>query len=95
MVGKKKGVSGQKESAQTDGGEEGKENRERGGERDVARRRGGAPRRGRGASRGRECKCSLMLLCALISHGAVFPDFHSGRFSQTVVHESVLCLVEK
>ncbi|XP_072531666.1 ubiquitin-associated protein 2-like isoform X2 [Salminus brasiliensis] len=54
MVGKKKGVSGQKESGQTDGGEEGKENRERGGERDVARRRGGAPRRGRGASRGRE-----------------------------------------
>lgn len=57
MVGKKKGVSGQKEIAQTDGGEEGKENRERGGERDVvARRRGGAPRRGRGTSRGRECE---------------------------------------
>ncbi|XP_051527707.1 ubiquitin-associated protein 2-like isoform X2 [Myxocyprinus asiaticus] len=58
MVGKKKGVSGQKENAQTDGGDEGKDNRERGGggggERDVARRRGGAPRRGRGASRGRE-----------------------------------------
>ncbi|KAF7686195.1 ubiquitin-associated protein 2-like isoform X5 [Silurus meridionalis] len=54
MVGKKKGVSGQKENAQTDGGEEGKENRERGGERDAARRRGGAPRRGRGTSRGRE-----------------------------------------
>ncbi|XP_052439867.1 ubiquitin-associated protein 2-like isoform X2 [Carassius gibelio] len=54
MVGKKKGVSGQKESAQTDGGDEGKENREKGGERDVARRRGGAPRRGRGASRGRD-----------------------------------------
>ncbi|XP_051519632.1 ubiquitin-associated protein 2-like isoform X5 [Myxocyprinus asiaticus] len=58
MVGKKKGVSGQKESAQTDGGDEGKENRERGGggggERDVVRRRGGAPRRGRGASRGRD-----------------------------------------
>ncbi|XP_043073748.1 ubiquitin-associated protein 2-like isoform X3 [Puntigrus tetrazona] len=54
MVGKKKGVSGQKESAQTDGVDEGKENREKGGERDVARRRGGAPRRGRGASRGRE-----------------------------------------
>ncbi|XP_051991567.1 ubiquitin-associated protein 2-like isoform X2 [Xyrauchen texanus] len=53
MVGKKKGVSGQKESAQTDGGDDGKENRERG-ERDVVRRRGGAPRRGRGASRGRE-----------------------------------------
>ncbi|XP_051948678.1 ubiquitin-associated protein 2-like isoform X2 [Xyrauchen texanus] len=62
MVGKKKGVSGQKENAQADGGErgdEGKDNRERGGgggggERDMARRRGGAPRRGRGASRGRE-----------------------------------------
>ncbi|KAJ8354719.1 hypothetical protein SKAU_G00222860 [Synaphobranchus kaupii] len=54
MVGKKKGVSGQKESVQTDVGEEGKENRERGGDRDVARRRAGAPRRGRGASRGRE-----------------------------------------
>ncbi|XP_059411895.1 ubiquitin-associated protein 2-like isoform X6 [Carassius carassius] len=54
MVGKKKGVSGQKESAQTDRGDEGKENREKGGERDVARRRGGAPRRGRGASRGRD-----------------------------------------
>ncbi|XP_056596987.1 ubiquitin-associated protein 2-like isoform X4 [Triplophysa dalaica] len=54
MVGKKKGVSGQKESAQTEGGDEGKENREKGGERDVARRRGGNPRRGRGASRGRE-----------------------------------------
>ncbi|XP_066531776.1 ubiquitin-associated protein 2-like isoform X3 [Hoplias malabaricus] len=53
MVGKKKGVSGPKESVQTDGGEEGKENRERG-ERDIARRRGGPPRRGRGASRGRE-----------------------------------------
>ncbi len=55
MVGKKKGVSGQKESAPIDG-DEGKENREKGGERDVARRRGGAPRRGRGASRGRECE---------------------------------------
>ncbi|XP_031441718.1 ubiquitin-associated protein 2-like isoform X14 [Clupea harengus] len=54
MVGKKKSVSGQKESSQTEAGEEGKENRDRGGERDVARRRGGAPRRGRGASRGRE-----------------------------------------
>ncbi|XP_076865773.1 ubiquitin-associated protein 2-like isoform X11 [Brachyhypopomus gauderio] len=54
MVGKKKGVSGQKESVQLDVGEEGKENRERGAERDIARRRGGAPRRGRGASRGRE-----------------------------------------
>ncbi|XP_056154082.1 ubiquitin-associated protein 2-like isoform X2 [Lampris incognitus] len=54
MVGKKKGVSGQKETGQSETGEEGKENREKGGERDVARRRGGAPRRGRGASRGRE-----------------------------------------
>ncbi|CAB1321155.1 unnamed protein product [Coregonus sp. 'balchen'] len=54
MVGKKKGVSGQKELGQAETGEEGKENRERGTERDVARRRGGAPRRGRGASRGRE-----------------------------------------
>ncbi|XP_064836777.1 ubiquitin-associated protein 2-like isoform X13 [Oncorhynchus masou masou] len=54
MVGKKKGVSGQKEPGHTETGEEGKENRERGAERDVARRRGGAPRRGRGASRGRE-----------------------------------------
>lgn len=64
MVGKKKGVSGQKESSQVETGEEGKENREKGGERDVARRRGGVPRRGRGASRGRECKC-LSRLCAL------------------------------
>ncbi|XP_010900363.2 ubiquitin-associated protein 2-like isoform X4 [Esox lucius] len=54
MVGKKKGMSGQKEPGQGETGEEGKENRERGAERDVARRRGGAPRRGRGASRGRE-----------------------------------------
>ncbi|XP_067112023.1 ubiquitin-associated protein 2-like isoform X5 [Osmerus mordax] len=54
MVGKKKGVSGPKESGQAEVGDEGKENRERGGERDVARRRGGVPRRGRGASRGRE-----------------------------------------
>ncbi|XP_066577635.1 ubiquitin-associated protein 2-like isoform X7 [Amia ocellicauda] len=52
MVGKKKGVSGQKDSGQTETSEEGKENRDR--ERDVARRRGGPPRRGRGASRGRE-----------------------------------------
>lgn len=64
MVGKKKGVSGQKESSQVETGEEGKENREKGGERDVARRRGGVPRRGRGASRGRECKC-LSRLCSL------------------------------
>uniref|UniRef100_A0A8C8C1M5 UBA domain-containing protein n=1 Tax=Oncorhynchus tshawytscha TaxID=74940 RepID=A0A8C8C1M5_ONCTS len=54
MVGKKKGVSGQKEPGHAETGEEGKENRERVAERDVARRRGGAPRRGRGASRGRE-----------------------------------------
>ncbi|XP_044304343.1 ubiquitin-associated protein 2-like isoform X2 [Varanus komodoensis] len=53
MVGKKKGVSGQKDSGQMEPSEEGKENRER--ERDFSRRRGGAlPRRGRGASRGRE-----------------------------------------
>lgn len=53
MVGKKKGVSGQKESGQTEPSEESKENRER--ERDFSRRRGGLPRRGRGATRGREC----------------------------------------
>ncbi|NWV44212.1 UBP2L protein, partial [Grantiella picta] len=52
MVGKKKGVSGQKESGQTESSEENRENRER--ERDFSRRRGGLPRRGRGASRGRE-----------------------------------------
>lgn len=63
MVGKKKGVSGQKETSQADTGEEGKENREKGGEKDVARRRGGAPRKGRGASRGRECKCLPFLYC--------------------------------
>lgn len=61
MVGKKKGVSGQKETSQAETGEEGKENREKGGEKDVARRRGGAPRKGRGASRGRECKCIIFL----------------------------------
>ncbi|KAM7384426.1 hypothetical protein PAMA_011669 [Pampus argenteus] len=54
MVGKKKGVSGQKETSQVETSEEAKENREKGGEKDVARRRGGAPRKGRGASRGRE-----------------------------------------
>ncbi|XP_037549248.1 ubiquitin-associated protein 2-like [Nematolebias whitei] len=54
MVGKKKGVSGQKEISQAEPGEEGKENREKGAEKDAARRRGGPPRRGRGASRGRE-----------------------------------------
>ncbi|XP_061616580.1 ubiquitin-associated protein 2-like isoform X4 [Phyllopteryx taeniolatus] len=53
MVGKKKGVSGQKEASQPESGEDGKENREKT-EKDVARRRGGAPRRGRGAIRGRE-----------------------------------------
>lgn len=63
MVGKKKGVSGQKETSQPETGDEGKENREKGGEKDVARRRGGAPRRGRGASRGRECKCLPFLYC--------------------------------
>ncbi|XP_035202524.1 ubiquitin-associated protein 2-like isoform X11 [Oxyura jamaicensis] len=52
MVGKKKGVQGQKESGQTEPSEESKENRER--DRDFSRRRGGPPRRGRGASRGRE-----------------------------------------
>ncbi|XP_061231230.1 ubiquitin-associated protein 2-like isoform X13 [Neopsephotus bourkii] len=52
MVGKKKGVSGQKESGQTEPSEESRENRER--ERDFSRRRGGPPRRGRGTSRGRE-----------------------------------------
>ncbi|XP_063295582.1 ubiquitin-associated protein 2-like isoform X5 [Pelobates fuscus] len=52
MVGKKKGVSGQKEVGQTEPSEEGRENRDR--ERDYSRRRGGAPRRVRGASRGRE-----------------------------------------
>ncbi|CAG14413.1 unnamed protein product, partial [Tetraodon nigroviridis] len=55
MVGKKKSVSGQKETGQAETCEEGKENREKGGEKDVARRRGGTPRKGRGASRGREC----------------------------------------
>ncbi|XP_016159531.1 PREDICTED: ubiquitin-associated protein 2-like isoform X8 [Ficedula albicollis] len=45
MVGKKKGVSGQKESGQTEASEESKESRER--ERDFSRRRGGLPRRGR------------------------------------------------
>uniref|UniRef100_A0A3B3VEH1 Ubiquitin associated protein 2-like n=1 Tax=Poecilia latipinna TaxID=48699 RepID=A0A3B3VEH1_9TELE len=54
MVGKKKGVSGQKEISQAETGEEGKENREKGGEKDAARRRGGAPRKGRGSSRGRD-----------------------------------------
>ncbi|XP_070622393.1 ubiquitin-associated protein 2-like isoform X3 [Erythrolamprus reginae] len=53
MVGKKKSLSGQKDSGQTEPSEEGKENREK--ERDFSRRRGsGLPRRGRGASRGRE-----------------------------------------
>lgn len=65
MVGKKKGVSGQKEATQTDTGEEGKENREKGGEKEAARRRGGAPRKGRGASRGRECKFLRCVYCDL------------------------------
>ncbi|XP_066464891.1 ubiquitin-associated protein 2-like isoform X7 [Eleutherodactylus coqui] len=52
MVGKKKGVSGQKETGQAEQTEETRENRDR--ERDFSRRRGGAPRRGRGGSRGRE-----------------------------------------
>ncbi|XP_053560424.1 ubiquitin-associated protein 2-like isoform X3 [Bombina bombina] len=52
MVGKKKGVSGQKEVGQTEPSEENRENRDR--ERDFSRRRGGTPRRGRGGSRGRE-----------------------------------------
>ncbi|XP_041429721.1 ubiquitin-associated protein 2-like isoform X21 [Xenopus laevis] len=52
MVGKKKGVSGQKDAGQTEPSEEVRENRDR--ERDYSRRRGGAPRRGRGGSRGRE-----------------------------------------
>uniref|UniRef100_A0A8C2AX55 Ubiquitin associated protein 2-like n=1 Tax=Cyprinus carpio TaxID=7962 RepID=A0A8C2AX55_CYPCA len=77
MVGKKKGVSGQKESAQTDGGDEGKENREKGGERDVARRRGGAPRRGRGASRGRECEMKMVSGFGLTS--SFFPAGGAGR----------------
>ncbi|KAM5129291.1 ubiquitin-associated protein 2-like isoform 3-T3 [Mantella aurantiaca] len=52
MVGKKKGVSGQKESGPAEASEETRENKDR--ERDFSRRRGGAPRRGRGSSRGRE-----------------------------------------
>lgn len=44
MVGKKKGVSGQKDGGQTESNEEGKENRDR--DRDYSRRRGGPPRRG-------------------------------------------------
>ncbi|XP_073495326.1 ubiquitin-associated protein 2-like isoform X7 [Phyllobates terribilis] len=52
MVGKKKGVSGQKETGQAEQSEETRENRDR--ERDFSRRRGGVPRRGRGGSRGRE-----------------------------------------
>ncbi|KAL1789971.1 ubiquitin-associated protein 2-like isoform X17 [Sigmodon hispidus] len=43
MVGKKKGVSGQKDGGQTESNEEGKENRDR--DRDYSRRRGGPPRR--------------------------------------------------
>lgn len=61
MVGKKKSVPVQKETGQAETGEEGKENREKGGEKDVARRRGGTPRKGRGASRGRECECIIFV----------------------------------
>ncbi|XP_019723313.1 ubiquitin-associated protein 2-like isoform X7 [Hippocampus comes] len=53
MVGKKKGMSCQKEPNQPEIGEDGKENREKV-EKDAVRRRGGAPRRARGAIRGRE-----------------------------------------
>ncbi|XP_072284725.1 ubiquitin-associated protein 2-like isoform X6 [Pyxicephalus adspersus] len=52
MVGKKKGVSGQKEAGPAEPSEETRDNKDR--ERDFSRRRGGAPRRGRGSSRGRE-----------------------------------------
>ncbi|KAM9294695.1 ubiquitin-associated protein 2-like [Gastrophryne carolinensis] len=53
MVGKKKGVSGQKEAGPAEASEETRENnKDR--ERDFSRRRGGTPKRGRGASRGRE-----------------------------------------
>ncbi|TKC47926.1 hypothetical protein EI555_009801 [Monodon monoceros] len=52
MVGKKKGVSGQKDGGQTESNGEGEENRDR--DRDYSQRRGGPPRRGRGASHGRE-----------------------------------------
>jgi len=66
MVGKKKGVSGQKETSQAETGEEGKENRDKGGEKDLARRRGGPLRKGRGVSRGRECKCLPFFKCGFI-----------------------------
>ncbi|XP_048848426.1 ubiquitin-associated protein 2-like isoform X2 [Brienomyrus brachyistius] len=52
MVGKKKSVSGQKEIVQAE--ENGKDNRNHGGEKETARRRGAPSRRGRGTSRGRE-----------------------------------------
>uniref|UniRef100_V9KDP2 Ubiquitin associated protein 2-like protein n=1 Tax=Callorhinchus milii TaxID=7868 RepID=V9KDP2_CALMI len=52
MVGKKKGLSGQKESGPTEGNEEGRDVRDR--DREFSRRRGGGGRRARGASRGRE-----------------------------------------
>lgn len=80
MVGKKKGVSGQKDASQTETAEEGKENREKGGEKEAARRRGGAPRKGRGASRGRECKC---LTC--INYGLTFFLFFSCLFCFVVL----------
>ncbi|XP_051926067.1 ubiquitin-associated protein 2-like isoform X6 [Hippocampus zosterae] len=53
MVGKKKGMSCQKEPNQPESGEDGKENREKA-EKEAARRRGGAPRRARATIRGRE-----------------------------------------
>ncbi|EMP28218.1 Ubiquitin-associated protein 2-like protein [Chelonia mydas] len=76
MVGKKKGVSGQKDSGQTEPSEEGKENRDR--DRDYSRRRGGPPRRGRGTSRGRECM-SLPFNSNYNYHGG--SGRRGGRFS--------------
>lgn len=93
MVGKKKGVSGQKEISQAETGEEGKEYREKGGEKDSARRRGGAQRKGRGASRGRECKAFISLVCFHF----VFPPFtniniivSSNIFLGTLFRSSIL-----
>ncbi|XP_030644625.1 ubiquitin-associated protein 2-like [Chanos chanos] len=79
MVGKKKGVPGQKESGQTEGEEERKESREKGGEKDTARRRGGAPRRGRGASRGREYRGQENGLDGAKTGGAVGRGTERGR----------------